>query len=248
MKEKTKFENFISIVWAILIALAIRTLIFEPFSIPSGSMKPNFLVGDYLFVSKYPYGFSNTSILLEPNMIKDRILEFEKPKPGEVIVFKPSHDHYEAFIDRVMGINYIKRLIGMPGDKIQVKSGILYINNEPVKRKEAGIFVDTDGSVLKKYIETLPNNVSYFILEESDNKPWDNTEIYIVPEGHYFFMGDNRDHSIDSRFMNGPIGYVPCDKLVGRAEMIIFSNPKSLLNLLEWPFSFNAGRFFVKVK
>jgi len=136
----------------------------------------------------------------------------------------------------------------MPGDKIQIKDGILYINDEAVEREEEGIFIDTDGSVLKKYKETLPNNVSYFILEKDDDQPWDNTGIYTVPEGHYFFMGDNRDHSIDSRFLNGPIGYVPYDKLVGRAEMVIFSNPKSIINIIEWPFNFNSERFFVRVR
>ena len=248
MKTQSKLENFMSIIWAILIALLIRTVIFEPYSIPSGSMKPNFLVGDYLFVSKYQYGISNTSILFEPNLIKDRVLEFNQPERGEVIVFKPTHDHYASFMDRVFGINYIKRLIGLPGDEIQVKEGILYINGKMVDRKEAGTFTDTDGSVLKRYVETLPNNASYYVLEKSDDNPWDNTGVYKVPAGHYFFMGDNRDHSIDSRFMNGPIGFVPHDKLVGRAEMVIFSNPESIINITKFPFNFNPTRFFVKVK
>ncbi len=210
-------------------------------------MKPNFLIGDYIFVSKYQYGISNTSILFEPNLIKDRILEFKQPQRGEVVVFKPKHD-YGSFTDRIFGTNYIKRLIGLPGDEIQVKSGILYINGKMVDRKESGTFTDTNGSILKRYIETLPNNTSHYILEESDNGPADNTEVYKVPEGHYFFMGDNRDHSIDSRFMSGPIGFVPHDKLIGRAEMIIFSNPESIINILKFVTGFNPERFFVKVK
>ena len=129
-----------------------------------------------------------------------------------------------------------------------MQKGILYINGKPVDRKEAGTFTDTDGSVLKRYIETLPNNASYSILEENDDQPWDNTGVYKVPAGHYFFMGDNRDHSIDSRFINGAIGFVPHNKLVGRAEMIIFSNPKSIINITQWPFNFNPARFFVRVK
>lgn len=247
--KQTKSENFTSICWAILIALAIRTIIFEPYSIPSGSMKPNFLIGDYLFVSKYKYGISNTSIIFEPNLIKDRILDFEKPQRGDVIVFKPKHDQYGGFMDRIFGINYIKRLVGMPGDEIQVKSGVLHINGKSVDRKPAGTFTDPDdGTILNKYMETLPNNVSYYILEENDDNSWDNTGIYKVPEGHYFFMGDNRDRSADSRFMNGPIGFVPYDKLVGKAEMIIFSNPESIINITNFPMNFNSDRFFMKVK
>lgn len=247
-KTASFFENVMSILWALLIALLIRTIIFEPYSIPSGSMKPNFLVGDYLFVSKFQYGLSNTSILFEPNLIKKRILEFKQPERGEVIVFKPEHKHYNGLSDRILGINYIKRLIGLPGDEIQVKEGIVYINGKMLERKRAGTFTDTDGSVLKKYIETMPNGVSYEILEESDDNPWDNTGIYKVPAGHYFFMGDNRDHSIDSRFTSGPIGFVPYDKLVGRAEMIVFSNKESIINISRFPFSFIPGRFFIMVK
>lgn len=247
--KQSKSENLMSILWAILIALIIRTVIFEPYSIPSGSMKPNFLIGDYLFVSKYQYGISNTSIIFEPPLIKGRILEFKNPQRGDVIVFKPKHDHYRGFMDRVFGINYIKRLIGMPGDEIQVKSGILYINGKAVDRKADGTFTDPDdGTILNRYIETLPNDVSYYILEENDDNTWDNTEVYKVPAGHYFFMGDNRDRSGDSRLMNGPIGFVPYDKLVGKAEMIIFSNPKSIVNLIDFPTSFDSDRFFKKVK
>lgn len=240
LKNYPKLESFVSILSAIFIALVIRTIIFEPFSIPSGSMKPNFLIGDYLFVSKYPYGISNASLLFEPNIIKDRIFEIDQPQRGEVIVFKSPYDRYT---------NYIKRLIGLPGDRIQVKAGILYINDQMVPRKEAGTFTDpNDGNVLKRYIETLPNNISYYIIEDNKGSPADNTKVYTVPEGHYFFMGDNRDHSADSRFGDHPIGFVPHDKLIGRAEMVIFSNPESIINLPKFLMGFNGNRLFQRIK
>lgn len=247
IKKESFFDNCMSIFLALLIALLIRTIIFEPYSIPSGSMKPNFLVGDYLFVSKYRYGFSNTSILFEPDLIEDRILDIHKPQRGDVVVFKPDHSYYSNMLDRLLGVNYIKRLIGLPGDKVQVKEGVVYINGERIERKEDGVFVDTDGSVLKKYVETLPDGKSYAVLEESDDNAWDNTGVYVVPEGHYFFMGDNRDHSIDSRFLKGPIGFVPYDKIIGKAEIVIFSNPRSILDIFRFPFAFNKDRFFVLV-
>lgn len=237
-KIKTNLESFFSIIVAVMIALLIRTIIFEPYSIPSGSMKPNFLVGDYLFVSKYQYGISNASFPFDPPIFNGRILELNQPKLGEVIVFKSAYDR---------SINYIKRLVGMPGDEIQVKNGILYINGIMIKREEAGYFIDTDGRNLRKYVETLPNGVSYYILEDSDNNPWDNTGVYKVPEGHYFFMGDNRDHSVDSRFGSKPIGFVAHDKLIGKAEMIIFSHFMNSSDPLKWPFGFNGERFFNKV-
>lgn len=236
-KKKSKTE-WLSLLGAILIALLIRTIVFEPYSIPSGSMKPNFLVGDYLFVSKYTYGISNASLPFEPNIFPGRIFKLADPKRGDVIVFKSSNNRY---------VNYIKRLIGFPGDKIQVINGILYINGKEVERKDAGTFTDTDGSVLKRYIETLPNGISYYVLDDTPNYIFDNTKVYTVPEGHYFFMGDNRDHSVDSRAEGDSIGFVPFDKFIGKAEMIIFSNPETIIEIWKWVFGFNKDRFFVKV-
>ena len=237
-KEQTRLENWLSFLWALLIALAIRTIIFEPYSIPSGSMKPNFLVGDYLFVSKFPYGISNASFPLEPALFQGRFFEFTQPQRGDVIVFKSPHNRYT---------NYIKRLIGLPGDEIQLKNAVIYINGQMVQRKEAGTFTDTDGLILNRYIETLPNNISYYVLDDPRINDFENTDIYKVPAGHYFFMGDNRNHSADSRYGNYPIGFVPKEKLIGRAEMIIFSNPDSILEVWKWPFNFNKERFFNKV-
>ncbi len=235
---KESFKNILSIFWAILIAMIIRTFIFEPYSIPSGSMKPNFWVGDYLFVSKYRYGFGNASFPMSPNLWNGRILAFKEPQIGEVIVFKSADD-------RLM--NYIKRLVGLPGDEVQMRNGVLYINNIEVKREEAGEFIDTDGHILQRFKETLPNGASYYVLDDTPYGPLDNTEVYKVPAGHYFFMGDNRDHSGDSRTNGRPIGFVPYSAIIGRAEMIIFSNPNSMLDIVKWPFSFNKERFFKKV-
>jgi 2,3-bisphosphoglycerate-independent phosphoglycerate mutase len=236
LKKKNEFFSFLT---AVFIALAIRTIIFEPYAIPSGSMKPNFLVGDYLFVSKYPYGISNASLPLDPPIMTGRKLELSTPQRGEVIVFKSQTER---------SINYIKRLIGLPGDEIQMVNGILYINGLQIPKKEAGVFEDTDGKILKKYIETLPNGVSYYVLDDIDYYPLDNTPIFKVPEGHYFFIGDNRDHSSDSRTGGRPIGFVPYDKLIGRAEMVIFSNPVHFYEIWKWPFNFYHDRFFLKVK
>jgi len=227
-----------SISLAILIALVIRIFIFEPYSIPSGSMKPNFMVGDYLFVAKYRYGISNASFPFAPDLFQGRKLDLYKPQRGEVIVFKSAHDR---------SINYIKRLIGLPGDKVQVIGGVIYINGNAVERKEAGTFTDTDGHVLNRYRETLPNGVSYYVLDDTPYGSLDNTEIYEVPENHYFLMGDNRDHSLDSRTNGHPIGFVPHSALIGRAEIIIFSNPYSMFEIWNWPFGFDMSRFFEKV-
>lgn len=234
-----KSGEWLSFLGAIVIALAIRTIIFEPYAIPSGSMKPNFLVGDYLFVSKYPYGISNASLPLEPKIMNGRILEISQPKRGEVIVFKSQTER---------ATNYIKRLIGLPGDEVQVIGGIIYINGNMVPRKEAGYFTDTDGKILKQYIETLPNGVSYYVLDDIDNHPLDTTGIFKVPEGHYFFMGDNRDHSSDSRTGGYPIGFVSYDKFIGRAEMVIFSNPVYFYQIWKWPFNFYHERFFKRIE
>ncbi|MEK6734874.1 MAG: signal peptidase I [Pseudomonadota bacterium] len=236
---KSKFKTFLSFFYAVLIALLIRTIVFEPYSIPTGSMKPNFLVGDYLFVSKYKYGISNSSFPLDPPLIDGRILVLDKPQRGDVIVFKSPHERWT---------NYIKRLIGMPGDEIQLINGVVYINGTPADRKEEGTFTDTDGSVLQRYKETLPNGVSYYIAQENTYGSWSNTQVYKVPEGHYFFLGDNRDHSTDSRFGEYPIGFVPYKKLIGKAEEIIFSNPESIIYIWRWIFAFNKDRLFIRVK
>ncbi len=206
-----------TVFWAIVLALGIRTIAYEPFNIPSGSMKPTLLIGDYLFVSKFSYGYSTYSLPFGVNLFDGRILE-SQPERGDVAVFKLPTDTSK---------DYIKRIVGLPGDKIQVIKGILHINGEAVTREKIGEFVTRDqhGTVQRttKYMETLPNGVVHQIAEESDNWRWgDDTPVYTVPPVHYFAMGDNRDHSQDSRFLT-EVGFIPAKNLVGRAEFLFYS-------------------------
>jgi len=206
-----------TIFWAIVLALGIRTIAYEPFNIPSGSMKPTLLIGDYLFVSKFSYGYSTYSLPFGVNLFDGRIFE-SQPQRGDVAVFKLPTDTSK---------DYIKRIVGLPGDKIQVVDGILHINGTAVKREKLGEFVsrDQNGSVQRttKYMETLPNGVTHMIAEASDNWRWnDNTPVYTVPPEHYFAMGDNRDHSQDSRWLV-EVGFIPAKNLVGRAEFLFYS-------------------------
>lgn len=229
-----------TVLYAILIAVLIRTFAFEPFKIPSGSMYPSLYVGDYLFVSKYSYGYSQYSLPYGIPLIKGRILN-KAPKRGDVVVFKLPRDNKT---------DYIKRVIGMPGDKIQVINGVLNINGEPVKREKIEEFVmrDENGNAIRyyQYIETLPNGVEHKIIELSDNNDYDNTPEYIVPEGHYFMMGDNRDRSDDSRVS---VGFVPEDNLVGRAEILFFSTDGSsgFLKIWRWPSAIRWERLFDRI-
>lgn len=215
-KEEGAGEFFKTAILAVLLAMFIRTFFFEPFNIPSGSMLPTLQIGDYLFVSKTSYGYSRYSFPFGFADFKGRIME-DEPQRGDVIVFKlPSNP----------SIDYIKRCIGLPGDKIQVKRGRLYINDEMVAREPVGLerIASPEGGneSLMEYIETLPGGVMHKIYEESDSEPLDDTEAFIVPEGHYFMMGDNRDNSQDSRVQE-LVGFVPFDNLVGRAQILFFS-------------------------
>ncbi len=205
-----------TIVIAGAIAFTFRSFAFEPFNIPSGSMLPTLLVGDFLFVSKYYYGYSKFSFPGSLDLFSGRIGGSE-PKQGDVAVFRwPKNT----------SIDYIKRVIGLPGDTIRMMAGRLYINGKMVEREHVGTYEDTDerGVVtrLHMYIETLPNGVKHHILERSDQDPFDNTNDFVVPPGHFFAMGDNRDNSQDSRAFSS-VGYVPMENLVGRAEILFFS-------------------------
>ena len=222
---------------AILIAVAIRTFLYEPFNIPSGSMIPTLLVGDYLFVSKMSYGYSRYSLPFAPPLISDRIL-FEEPERGDVIVFRKPTD---------TDVDYIKRLIGLPGDTIRMQRGILYINGQMVPRRRVDGFAvrDSFGRQLEvpRFIQTLPNGVEHPVLEAlGDRGLSDSTGVFRVPEGHYFMMGDNRDNSVDSR--DSSIGMVPRANLIGRAERLFWSwDPAwSWWEIWNWPKAIRFGR------
>lgn len=236
-------ETAVVVIQALILAMIIRTFLFQPFSIPSGSMKPTLLVDDYLFVSKFSYGYSNYSLPFAPNLFDGRIWAGE-PKRGDVAVFRNPRDTSKDFI---------KRVIGLPGDEIQVKNGILFINGEPVKRERIEDFVedgpDSVHAPVTQYIETLPNGVSYRVLDLTDNSFADNTGVFKVPAGHYFMMGDNRDNSTDSRYLN-MVGYVPAENLIGRAEVLFFSikSDTPFWEFWKWPQSVRWDRIFERVE
>jgi signal peptidase I len=234
-------ETVSVIIQALLLALVIRTVLIQPFSIPSGSMRPTLLEGDYLFVTKWAYGYSRHSLPYSPNLFSGRIWSAE-PERGDVVVFKYPPNP---------SLDYIKRVIGLPGDTIQMREGVLHINGEAVPRELIGVVQDADITEMARPVEvwreTMPNGVSYDTLDLTPNSIGDNTREFQVPEGHYFMMGDNRDNSTDSRFS---VGYVPYDHLVGRANIIFFSisGGASPLEIWRWPAEVRFGRLFSMVR
>ena len=259
-----------TIIYALLIALTFRTLLFQPFSIPSGSMKPTLLIGDYLFVSKYSYGYSKYAVpygnLLPDGVFGGRLFGSE-PERGDVIVFRNPANEDE---------DYIKRLVGLPGDKIQMIRGVLNINGEPVKLERTESFIEpknpgqarcVQGANLERFgvpaaerdvvqsdrnlclkvqfIETLPGGLRHPVLDfDGPFNRLDDTDVLTVPHGHFFFMGDNRDNSQDSRRQHGGIGFVPEQHLIGRAEIILLSSDGPFWQFWNW----RADRFFKAIE
>ncbi|MDB5591022.1 signal peptidase I [Enterovirga sp.] len=226
------------VVQALLIALVVRTLLFQPFNIPSGSLVPTLLVGDYLFTSKYSYGYSKHSIPFSPPLFNGRIWSAE-PKRGDIAVFKLPKDN---------STDYIKRVIGLPGDRIQMIEGVLHINGKAVERRRVEDYVTTDPygrrASVPQYLETLPGGVSHRVIErDGDTGYWDNTNVYTVAPGTFFMMGDNRDNSTDSRDEQS-VGAVPFENFVGRAEIIFFSIDEnaSAWKVWEWPWTVRWSR------
>ena len=230
-------ETISVVVQALLIALVFRTLLFQPFSIPTGSMTPTLLIGDYLLVSKFSYGYSRYSVPFSPDLFDGRIMGSE-PERGDIAVFRLPRDPQ---------LDYIKRVIGLPGDTVQMREGQLYLNGDAVPRETAGTYTATntfgDPVEVPIYLETLPNGVTYQTLDADPDGPGDNTQEFVVPEGHFFMMGDNRDNSADSRFT---VGMVPLENFVGKAQIIFFSigNGASALEIWRWPTSLRPGRIF----
>jgi len=237
--ENSVLEFIKTVVTAVLIALVLRTFAYEPFNIPSESMLPTLLVGDYLFVSKFSYGYSRYSFPMGPPLFKGRILE-RSPHRGDVVVFKLPTDGKT---------DYIKRLVGLPGDTIEVKNGVLFVNGKEAVRKRIDDFVSPDefGNLrhMPQYDETMPGGPTYHVLDTRANGELDNYGPVTVPAGHYFMMGDNRDNSQDSRVASA-VGFVPAENLIGRADILFFSTDGSahFWEFWKWPMAWRWGRFF----
>lgn len=246
------WDTFKIVIQALILALLIRTFLFQPFSIPSGSMQDTLLVGDFLFVSKYSYGYSRYSVPFSPDIFGGGRLFSSDPERGDVAVFKWPRDN---------ATDYIKRVIGLPGDRIQMIDGVLHINGDPVELE----LIDGDPNAESRsrtlrYIETLPNGVSHEIVDTFENSSLDNTGEFLVPDGHYFMMGDNRDGSSDSRDPTSGVGFVPLENFVGRAEVIFFSvtpqcqiggrptycedNGAQAWEFWRWPWTLRGDRIF----
>ena len=242
LNKKFFIENIKTLTYALIIAVIIRSLLIQPFYIPSSSMEPNLLVGDRLFVTKYSYGYSKHSFPFSPPIFKSRILNRE-PQRGDVVVFKTPADNRT---------DYIKRLIGLPGDQIQFINTNLYINNSEVLKSRISkndiIFCGNTKIKVFTFEEILPNGKKHnsVYLKEDTQK---NTDIFVVPKEHYFFLGDNRDCSKDSRFLSS-VGYVHKDNLVGKAQFIFFSSNRlkgSIFSFWKWNKSIRFHRFFKKI-
>ena len=242
INKKSIIENLKTLIYALIIAIMIRSLLIQPFYIPSSSMEPTLLVGDRLFVTKYSYGYSKHSFPFSPPFFDNRIM-FSKPKRGDVVVFKTPADNRT---------DYIKRLIGLPGDKIQFINSNLYLNNsEIIKSKISNndkIYCGDEIIDVLTFEEKLPNKKIFTSVYLKDFT-YQNSDIFTVPQDHYFFLGDNRDCSKDSRFLSS-VGYVHKDNLVGKAQFIFFSSDKTIGRLFElWKLhkSIRFERFFQKI-
>jgi len=236
-------DNIKTLIYALIIAIFIRSIFIQPFYIPSSSMEPTLLMGDRLFVTKFSYGYSKHSFPFSPPILKSRIFN-RIPKRGDVIVFKTPADNRT---------DYIKRLIGLPGDTVQFLDGDIYLNNnqilKTIKKKDDKLFCGNKIINVNTYIEKLPNDKTYKASYRTDVSFY-NSDKFLVPENHYFFLGDNRDCSKDSRYLS-EVGYVHRDNLVGKAQILFFSSDRkkgSIFNIIKWNEILRFDRFFKKIK
>ena len=242
ISKSSIIDNLKTLFYALIIAIIIRSLLLQPFYIPSSSMEPNLLVGDRLFVTKYSYGYSNHSFPFSPNIFSGRILS-SQPKIGDVVVFKTPADNRT---------DYIKRLIGLPGDEIQFIDGDLYINKNQIfktlMKSSDKVFCGNEKIKVNFFNEKLPNGKIYKAAYRKDYS-FQNSDKFLVPENHYFFLGDNRDCSKDSRFLSA-VGYVHKDNLVGKAQFLFFSSDYrvgSVFKFWDWKNIIRFNRFFKKI-
>jgi len=237
-EKKEDFKSFLkTLILALICAGFVRSFFYEPFHIPSSSMKPNLLIGDYIFVSKYSYGYSKYSFPFSFNLFEGRIGKKDRPKRGDVFVFR---------LPLNPSINYIKRVIGLPGDEVQVINGQIFINSEKIEKNYYGNFVENDTEIAE-FEETLTDGKKIIVLDQFSNVLQDNTGIYKVPEGSYFAMGDNRDNSEDSRFLT-KVGFIPEENLVGKATIIFFSIDGDAWKIWKWPKNLRINRIFKKIE
>ena len=245
-KSSGLWDTLRTVLYAIIAAMIVRTVALEPFNIPSGSMIPTLLVGDYLFVSKYAYGYSKYSLPWSIDLFSGRLFG-SAPERGDVAVFRLPRDNET---------DYIKRIVGLPGDRLQVKDGLLYVNEVAVERRQIENFTFTDAygrdRSIPQFTETLDNGVRHNTLDANPNGNLDNTKVYTVPEGHYFAMGDNRDNSLDSRIDNAysGVGFIPAENLVGRAEFIFYSTNggAAIWEIWKWGDATRFERLFTAVR
>jgi signal peptidase I len=240
-KSSTTADNIKTIVYAVLIAVVIRTCLFEPFFIPSGSMVPTLLVGDYVLVAKYRYGYTHFSFPFSPDIFNGRF-PGGAPKRGDVVVFR---------LPRDTSVDYVKRVIGLPGDTIQVTQGQLFVNGVQVPRADVGDYTDdSDGQpvVVQEFTESLPGGKNHPILKATDEGFMNNTPVYTVPPGDMFMMGDNRDNSLDSRVLDD-VGYVPIENALGPATIVFFSIDLQdpWYAFWDWPFEIRWDRILQRI-
>jgi len=240
IKQEKRKKDWIQLFWLAVAALTIRSCVFEPYNIPSSSMVPTLLVGDYLFISKFDYGYSRHSFPFSIPLIPSGRIFSNPPARGDIVVFK---------VPTNKSTDYIKRVIGLPGDKIQMQHGRLYINGLMVPREKVGNedwFTESGWQQYTKYIETLPNGLTHTIYELNDEHPLDHTKEWTVPAHHYFMMGDNRDNSQDSRFF----GLVPEELLEGKARLIFYSTNGNgwFFQFWRWPEFIRFDRLFTEIK